>query len=69
VEPSPIIEDFNVVGNILFGFVPCRINGAVHPLILQDRKKGFGQRIIVTAPGAAQGLPHVQCSEFQTEFG
>jgi hypothetical protein len=41
----------------------------MHPLILQGCEKGFGQRIIVTAPGAAQGLPHAQRSQFQTEFG
>jgi hypothetical protein len=50
-------------------FLSSRINGAVHQLIFKGCEKGFGQRIIVTTPGAAQGLPHVQRGEFRGEFG
>jgi hypothetical protein len=68
VESLPIIEDFNIVGNILFRFVPGGIDGAMHPLILNGCEKGFGQRIIVATSGAAQRLPQVQRGEFRTEF-
>jgi hypothetical protein len=54
VEPPPIIEHFNIAGNIVFRFVPGWIDGAVHPLIFEGREKEFGQRIIVTAPGATR---------------
>jgi hypothetical protein len=69
VEPLPIIEDFNIVGNILFRFAPGGINGTVHPLVFERREKGFGQSIVVATSGAAQGLPHLQRSKFPTEFG
>jgi hypothetical protein len=68
VESVPIIEYFNIVGNILFRFILGRIDGAVHPLIFKGGEKGFGQRIIVTTPGAAQGLPQLQRGEFRSEF-
>jgi hypothetical protein len=68
VESLSIIEDFNVVGNILFGFVPCRIDGPVDPLVFQGCKKGFGERIVVTTSGAAQRLPDVQRGKFRGEF-
>jgi hypothetical protein len=45
-----------------------RIDGAMHPLVFESREKGFGQRIVVTTPGAAQGLPHMQRGECRGEF-
>jgi hypothetical protein len=68
VESLPIIEYFNIVGNILFRFVLGRIDCAVNSLILEGCEKGFGQRIVITTPGAAQGLPHMQRGELCTEF-
>ena len=69
MESLPIIEDFNIVGNIVCRFTPGRIDGAVHPLIFEGCEKRFGQRIIITTPGATQGLPQVQRGECCTEFG
>ena len=60
VKTSPIIPEFDVAGNILLGFFPCRVGCPVNALDFERGIEGFCQAIVVAYPGAAHRLADPQ---------
>jgi len=52
-----IVPEFNVPHNVPARMLAGRILGTVDALVLQSGEERFGHRIIVTYPGAADGMP------------
>ena len=57
-----IVPEFNVPHNVPARVLTGRILGTVDALVLQRSEKRFGHRIIITYPGAADGMPQVMFS-------
>src|ERR1017187_7295047 len=57
VPTSRIVPEFDVPHNVAARVLAGRIPGAVDALVLQRGEERLGHRIVVTDPGAADGLP------------
>jgi hypothetical protein len=58
--PTPgIVPEFDVPHNVTASVFTSGILGAIDAFVLQRREERLGHRIIVTYPGAADGLPEV----------
>ena len=54
-----IVPEFDVPHNVTARVLTSRILGAVNALVLQSSEERLRHRIVVTDPGAADGLPEV----------
>ena len=69
VNSSLIVEQFDVAGNVLLRFLPCRIHDVMHSLVLQAGEKRFRQRIIPTLTGPPDRMPQPKPNQGRPIFG
>ncbi len=68
MQPSGVVVKFDVTDDVFAGVFPCRVDGAVHPLVLQRCEERLGKRVIVAYSGAAYRLPQVMLGERSGEL-
>lgn len=65
MNPSAIVVQFDVVGNVLLGLVPGGAHHVMDALVLQAGEERFGEGIVPTYPGAPEGMPEPELVEFR----
>src|SRR3954469_18821481 len=62
-----IVAELDVLGDVGTRALPCRVDRAVHALVLQCRKERFGHGVIITYPGSTDRLPDPMFNEGRGE--
>ena len=64
-----IVAELDVLGDVGPCALPCRVDRAMHTLVLQRGKERFGHGIIITYPGSTDRLPGALFAEGRGEGG